>query len=135
MVVQIAPMVGEPVWRKERSCPRWDALDPDTRTVGLHDQPRDGETESPAAFAALLWRPTRAPRIEFGGARYKLAQISERASSLVSRRAPRPFDTHESRFDLSFVFELSEACVAPRLAVSRNFSEINRGGIGDGLGL
>jgi hypothetical protein len=97
--------------------------------VGLHDQPRDGETESPAAFAALLWRPTRAPRIEFGGARYKLAQISERASYLVSRRAPRPFDIHESRFDLSFVFELSEACVAPRLAVSRNFSKSIEGGL------
>ena len=72
MVVRIAPVVGEPVWRKERSCPRWDVLDPDTRTVGLHDQPRDGETESHAAFAALLWRTTQVRRIEFEGARCKV---------------------------------------------------------------
>ena len=71
MVVRVAPLVGEQIWRKERSCPGWDVLDPDARKVGLHDQPSDGETESHAAFAARLWRTARAPRIEFEGALFK----------------------------------------------------------------
>ncbi len=65
MVVQVAPAIREPVWRKERSCPGLDVLDPDARTVGLHDQARDGQTEFHAAFAGRLWRTVRAPRIEF----------------------------------------------------------------------
>ena len=63
-------------------------LDPDARKVDLHDQPSAGETGSHAAFAARLWRTARAPRIEFEGALFKVAQITERASSLVCRRAP-----------------------------------------------
>lgn len=111
MVVRVAPVVGEPVMAKRTSCPGWDVLDPDARTVGLHDQPRHAETESHAAFAARFWRTARARRIEFEGALSKggpifgeseffgLVEHSDEAKRSATVQACRPGggQTRESR--------------------------------------
>ena len=87
MVVRVAPVVREPLWRKERSCPGWGALDPDARNASLHDQPRDGETVFLAEFSARLWRTVRAPRIEIertlfkGGPNYGESEFFDLPSS------------------------------------------------------
>ena len=115
MVVRVAPLVREPILRKERSYPGWEVLDSDARTVGLHDQRRDGEAESHAAFAARLWSTALAPRIEFEGAPFKGGpNYGECEFFGPSSSAPTVSVPTKAAFDLSFE---SEACV---LAVSRD---------------